>query len=572
LQPFFPLMQKFGYGLTKKDAVIVWYGGLRGAIGLALALIVAGAEIIPLEIRNEFLFLTSGIVVLTLLVNATTIKFLVAWLGITKVPAVKAMMTSSALHQLEDDTNNAFETLKSDRFMGGARWGSVREYLIHPEYPKISEEELKSLDATAEARRRILEKEKLSYWGQFKEGLLGPIAVRKLADGISEVLDEGGALPLNDRAYLEKIMGPRAILTKMQNIPGLGGIAQRGLFNSLSQSYDVVRGFVVAQEEVSKLVDSVVLVHGEGTGEEITGKIKKEISENKMRGLHYLKNLRMSYPEIVNAIETRQAIRSVLNFELSAIRGLQNEGKIETDDAQKMIADVEGRMKKLIDAPPRLELPEPEEMLRESTWLKDLDEETFQKVVDLVQHKHFPAGEDLVKAGDPGDGMFVLARGMVKVIVGDGIVVDILGRGSIIGEMAVLANVPRTATLHAETPVTALWMTNADLQGLMKESKQLENSLWRTAGLRFAENILGTHKPYIIWSQMQFRKWLSKGEVVQFKEGSKLDLKGKVAVLISGKATHYDSKKSVDAPCELENPSEFTLVPDSWIYIHEIGE
>ena len=35
-----PLMRKAGYGLHRKDAVVVWWGALRGAIGLALALVV----------------------------------------------------------------------------------------------------------------------------------------------------------------------------------------------------------------------------------------------------------------------------------------------------------------------------------------------------------------------------------------------------------------------------------------------------------------------------------------------------------------------------------------------------
>ena len=37
---FYPLMRKAGYGLPGKDAVVVWWGALRGAIGLALALVV----------------------------------------------------------------------------------------------------------------------------------------------------------------------------------------------------------------------------------------------------------------------------------------------------------------------------------------------------------------------------------------------------------------------------------------------------------------------------------------------------------------------------------------------------
>ena len=37
---FYPIMKKAGYGLPGKDAVVVWWGALRGAIGLALALVV----------------------------------------------------------------------------------------------------------------------------------------------------------------------------------------------------------------------------------------------------------------------------------------------------------------------------------------------------------------------------------------------------------------------------------------------------------------------------------------------------------------------------------------------------
>ena len=46
---FYPLMKKSGYGLPGKDAIVVWWGALRGAIGLALALVV-----IPNNFRYEF--------------------------------------------------------------------------------------------------------------------------------------------------------------------------------------------------------------------------------------------------------------------------------------------------------------------------------------------------------------------------------------------------------------------------------------------------------------------------------------------------------------------------------------
>lgn len=40
LATFYPIMKKFGYGINKKELVVIVYGGLRGAISLSLALIV----------------------------------------------------------------------------------------------------------------------------------------------------------------------------------------------------------------------------------------------------------------------------------------------------------------------------------------------------------------------------------------------------------------------------------------------------------------------------------------------------------------------------------------------------
>lgn len=41
---FYPILRKTGYGLTKKELVVLIYGGLRGALGLCLALIVGVDE------------------------------------------------------------------------------------------------------------------------------------------------------------------------------------------------------------------------------------------------------------------------------------------------------------------------------------------------------------------------------------------------------------------------------------------------------------------------------------------------------------------------------------------------
>ena len=566
----FPFMRKAGYGLDRKNATVIWFGALRGAIGLALALIVAGEESIDENVRNEFLFLTAGIVTLTLLVNATTIRFLLQKLGLTKVPPAKALMAFNAKQYLFQSSDNALERLKTDRFLSRANWTNVKKYL--PKEPKddISEMEIETI---AETRRRILEKEKSSYWHQFKDGLIGANAVRVLSEGINEVLDAGGMISLAERKDLEELWKTPKLLNRLQSWPLLGRITRRMFFEKLTTSYDCSRGFVEAQEEALKLVESMYRSLDEDDKEEERNLavIESEINENRIHGLTFLRNLRKNFPEIYNAIATRQAIRTLLNYERNTVDRIQKKGMIENDEAKKMMVSIEARMKKLMDTPPSIELPNPIELLYEFEWLRELDPKTFSRVVELFQNRIYAVGDRLIKEHSHGDGLFVIARGTVKITVGEK-VVDILGPGNVIGEMAVLTGTPRIATVTAESPVTALWMTSQHMQQVMQESKYLEEKFWEIAGTRFALNLLGNMEPYNIWREKQFRKWVSGGEIVIAEREQPIDMTGKIGVLLAGEAYQKRKKKASDkGPIILDETYE-TISADARVYVIPMEE
>ena len=230
----------------------------------------------------------------------------------------------------------------------------------------------------------------------------------------------------------------------------------------------------------------------------------------------------------------------------NSIKKLKAAGTIELDEADRMIVDVEGRMKDIMDRPLILRLPEPEEVLREVTWLKGLSKDDISKITELSKERTYKSGDMIMEQGDRGDGMILITCGSVKISIMD-TVVDILGRGSVIGEMAVLAGVPRTADVIADTTVTALWMRRDEMNEAMEESPALAKGLWEPAGRRFAENLLKSQEPYVSQSQWEFRRWLSGGEVLSPSAGDSLELYGKVAILLSGTATVPGSDEPVNA-------------------------
>ncbi len=545
---FFPVMKRSGYGLTKKDSAILWWGALRGAVGLALALMVAAETRIPQEIRDTFLFHTAGIVMLTLLINATTIKYLVRALGLTRIAPAKALIMMDANNYLRESCVNAIAKIKLDKFMNKAHWKAVEEYIPKP----LNNADLPILEISsniAEIRRRILEKEKSSYWSQFKEGLIGPGAVMRLNDGINAILDSEGELSLSDRQDLEKELETPNVLNKLQRFPLIGTLARKMFFDKLSLSYDVARGFITAQEEALQLVQNMIVSRDpnasvEGEEMKTLKMMEQEINENRIHGLTFIRTIRNTYPEIYKAIATRQAIRSVLNYEKKTIDRLQKKGRLDTGETAKLINDIEERMKKLIDSPPSLAMPKQQDILTDIQWLKDLDDKTFEKVSKAFSTKLFPIDVKLIKQDASCSGIYIIYRGKIKVLLNNE-VIEVMGPGSSFGETSILTGSPSAVSIVAESPVTSLFLPIKKAQQLLSSNKTIEENLWNFAGNRLAENLLRKKDPFNKWIQKEFKQWLLHGELKDLEKGSVVKLGDELAIMIAGQVERLNDKREV---------------------------
>ena len=73
----------------------------------------------------------------------------------------------------------------------------------------------------------------------------------------------------------------------------------------------------------------------------------------------------------------------------------------------------------------------------------------FRNEPDIVL---FSPGDIIIKAGEPGEAMYVILEGNVDIRLGD-TSIDVAGRNEIIGEMAMIDQSSRSASVHALTPV-----------------------------------------------------------------------------------------------------------------------
>ena len=82
-----------------------------------------------------------------------------------------------------------------------------------------------------------------------------------------------------------------------------------------------------------------------------------------------------------------------------------------------------------------------------------LDEESRRAIALTLRTRRFRRGEVLFHEGDPGDALFIVASGAVKVVVpsdeGDEAILATLRRGDFLGELALLDGAPRSASAIA---------------------------------------------------------------------------------------------------------------------------
>jgi CRP-like cAMP-binding protein len=130
------------------------------------------------------------------------------------------------------------------------------------------------------------------------------------------------------------------------------------------------------------------------------------------------------------------------------------------------------------------------ELLRAVPLFSELDRKTLKRVGEAMSERTFAAGETIASEGEAGVGFFVIEDGRARVTIFER-EVAMLGPGDHIGEMALIAESPRMATVVAETDIRAYGMTSWEFRRLAEGNaalawKLLESTMKRVRELEQA--------------------------------------------------------------------------------------
>jgi len=113
------------------------------------------------------------------------------------------------------------------------------------------------------------------------------------------------------------------------------------------------------------------------------------------------------------------------------------------------------------------------ELLKRVPLFERCSKSELQQVARLADEVNLPAGRTLTKEGAPGREFVVLVEGKAEVRR-KGRKVRELSGGDFLGEIALIADVPRTATITTLTPVDILLLTARDFRTLLKDVPSLQ--------------------------------------------------------------------------------------------------
>jgi CRP-like cAMP-binding protein len=117
-----------------------------------------------------------------------------------------------------------------------------------------------------------------------------------------------------------------------------------------------------------------------------------------------------------------------------------------------------------------------DDTLKNIELFSELSAKELRDVAKLMTPVTVKAGRDLTVEGEPGREFMIILEGTATVRR-NGRVVATLGPGDFFGEMAVVAGVPRTATVTADTDMTLEALNRREFSTLLDESPKLAKKI-----------------------------------------------------------------------------------------------
>jgi len=474
---------------------VMFWGGLRGAIALAIVLS------LPAFPHSElFIPLTTGAVLFTLLAQGLTIEKLMRRLGLDRLPL------TDRLALLERDLAAQELTLEriSDLLRGGLFAHPIAARLerkcrrnserIRQTIADLRRQEMGCHEETMLLYLRAFSEEQAYYQRLFHNGHLSGGAYRELVAMLMLQIDA-----IRYQGHFEHVHSHRLIrqleqwLYRLTDRIGWAWLANLGegmRTRRIVRNYEEVLAHYQGNGWVLASIDRMAEKEG------IPAAVAEEV-RSRYRHWHDLARAQLDgvgaqFPEFITAMQERLSQRIALLAEQEATEAQMERGLLPPGIGETQISEV-FRQLNTLRTPARTRLGvSPEELLRKVPFFRQLSHTDFAEIMPLLKQHSVAENEDIVTQGEPGYALYLIARGVVRVLRkeegGDGEehALGTLLAGDFFGEQALLHGEPRNATCRAVTPCFLYQLRRNDFEELCSRWPAIDAAVREADRARFA--------------------------------------------------------------------------------------
>lgn len=463
--------------------VAILWGGLRGAVTLALALAVTESFRVPVEVKRLVGILATGFTLFTLIVQGTTLRSVIGWMGLDRLSPIDEAMSRQVVAV-------ALQTVREDIARTTEDYALTHD-IVRAE-AKVFGERLEAAVRTAEDSDEILDRDRITLGlialaGFERDTILARVRERTIsarmaeqilsdADRLIEAARAGGRSGYQQAARRSVAYG-RAFRTVVALHNRLGLSAP--LVRMTSDRFELLLSQRLIMRDLDAFIDGRIRrIHSRRVADLLHELLARRIETVETA----LEGLRLQYPGYAEELERRFIRRTSLRLEEREYAAMREDGLIGAEVYATLMQGLAVR-RTAAEGRPTLDIAlKRKELIKLFPLFADLDEAALKKLGRALLTQYVNAGNVIVHKNNEVKNVYFIASGAVELeSLGQS---WRLGRGDMFGQVAALTRNARRAEVRAIAPSTLLVLDVARFRQMLAQSAVLQNAVRASAEQR----------------------------------------------------------------------------------------
>ena len=468
---------------------VMFWGGLRGAVGLALALSLQGEAVN----RELIMILTLGVVLFTVIGSGSTMGRLIHALRLDQPSLVDRITEAEAWlaakrEALTRVTKMARAGHFSDRLMRKLR-GDYRQAVAD------AEDRLKNLRANASPGKygslrqliwfQAFNIEQKAYLELYNRGSISESVMRELELTVTLKRDDvkSGKIPPRSAVAMPLDIEIRERFAGIiDRVAPSSRWAEQHRLKILTSKYECDAALAGAASHVLEEMQFEALTLDSET--EIISECREAYRRLSIEAMQRLDNIAEQWPQYALLLQQRSARFAALEGEIKAVERLADEGDIPEIVANEVRHVVENEQYELMSRPAVPLSCKPKALLKEVPLFKHLEKEDLEKVLTKLRDRTVLAGESIVSHGDSNPSLVMVASGIVAILDDPEHHISqrsaSLHPGEYYGAKMLVVSHPCDFTLQAATDASVVELAKEDLTELAESNPGIKTA-WEEA-------------------------------------------------------------------------------------------